>query len=140
MENTKTYVVQKELHFKSVAKSKKAVIFCSNPVSKADVDRVSKLRDNRLNGKTNTGDTTMQFGKLKARGFSALPNFGVNYFVPMDVSKHKASDLPKVGDTFTLDVVVTEQEDGTVTNARPVINRKTKSPVTNCFWASLPKA
>ena len=104
------------------------------------MDRVNKLRDNKLNGKVNQGDTTMQFGKLKARGYSALPNFGVNYFVPMDVSKHKASDLPKVGDTFTLDVVVTEQEDGTVVNARPVINRKTKSAVTNCFWASLPKA
>jgi hypothetical protein len=136
----KTMTVQRELHFKSVAKSKKAVIFCSNPVSKADVDRVNKLRDNKLNGKVNTGDTTMQFGKLKARGYSALPNFGVNYFVPMDVSKHKAADLPKVGDTFTLDVVVKEQEDGTLVDARPVINRKTGKPVTNCYWASLPKA
>ena len=132
--------VQKALHFKSVAKSKKAVIFCSNPVSKADVDRVNKLRDNKLNGKVNQGDTTMQFGKLKARGYSALPNFGVNYFVPMDVSKHKAADLPKVGDTFTLDVLVEEQEDGSLTPAKPVINRKTGKPVTNCYWAGLPTA
>lgn len=132
--------VQMDLHFKSVAKSKKAVIFCSNPVSKADVDRVNKLRENKINGKSNVGDTVMQFGKLKAKGYSLLPNFGVNYFVPMDVSKHKVSDLPKVGDVFTLDVLVEEQEDGEMAPTRPVINSKTGKPVTNCYWAALPKA
>jgi len=129
--------VQKELHFKSVAKSKKAVIFCENHCTAADVERVTKLRDNRG---SNTGDTEMQFGKIKARGFSLLPNFGHNYFVPMDVTKAKPKDLPKVGDTFTLDVLVEEQEDGSLTPAKPVINRKTGKPVTNCYWAGLPTA
>ena len=127
--------IQKELHFKQVAKSKKAVIFCENQVSAADVARVKSLRDNRG---SNTGDTEMQFGKIKARGYSLLPNFGHNYFVPMDVTKAKPKDLPKVGDVFTLDVLVEEQEDGSLTPAKPVINRKTNKPVTNCYWAGLP--
>ena len=127
--------VQKELHFKQVAKSKKAVIFCENPCTAADVARVVKLRDNRG---SNTGDTDMQFGKIKAKGYSLLPNFGSNYFVPMDLTKAKPKDLPKVGDVFTLDVLVEEQEDGSLTPAKAVINRKTNKPVTNCYWAGLP--
>lgn len=153
--------IRQQLHFKSVAKSKKAVIFCTNPCTSDDVARVQSLRDNRG---SNSGDTEMQFGKLKAKGFSLLPNFGTNYFAAMDTNDYKPKDLPKVGDKFELDTLVDFPEDvinevmdnnpdlaptelaeiltedylHTSFPAKQVLDKKGK-PVNNMFWGYLIK-
>ena len=93
--------IQKVLHFKDVGRKKKTVTFCSNNVSKADVERVSKIRANKG---SNKGDSTMMFGSKRATGYTALPNFGVNYYVALDTTAYKQVDLPKVGDKFPIDV------------------------------------
>ncbi len=128
--------IQKELFFKSVTRSKKGIILCTDPnVSKADVDRVAKIRANKGNNK---GDKTLMFGKKKAQGYSALPSFGVNYFLGLDVSDHTAKELPSVGDAFTLDVFVEQKEDGTEVPAKPVVSTRTKQVLSNTYWAYLP--
>ena len=127
--------IQKVLHFKSVGRKKKTVTFCSNNVSKADVERVSKIRANKG---SNKGDSTMMFGSKRATGYTALPNFGVNYYVALNTTAYKPADLPKVGEKFAIDVVVEVKEDGTEVPAKPVISDRTKKPLTNCFWGYLP--
>lgn len=129
--------IQKELFFKSVTKTKKGIILCTDPnVSQADVDRVAKIRANKGNNK---GDATLMFGTKKAQGYSALPSFGVNYFLGLDVSGHTAKELPSVGDAFTLDVFVEQKEDGTEVPAKPVVSTRTKQVLSNTYWAYLPK-
>ena len=127
--------IQKVLHFKSVGRNKKTVTFCTNKPTLTDVERVTKLRSNRGNNK---GDSTLMFGSKKAVGYTSLPNFGVNYFVALDTTGHKQSELPKVGDEFAIDVFVEVKEDGTEVPAKPVISDRTKKPLTNCFWGYLP--
>jgi len=106
------------------------------------------------------------FGSKKAVGYTSLPNFGVNYFVALDTTTHKQSELPKVGDEYSLDVfneftedtLNTIQEECPTLNeltgderrellmdyihlsvpGKPVISDRTKKPLTNCFWGYLP--
>ena len=156
--------VQKELFFKSVNPSKKSIMLCTNPCTKSDVDRVIKMKANRG---SNTGDSSMMFGSKEAKGFSLLPNFGINYFCSLDTNDHKPKDLPKVGDSFVLDTLIEFSEDTMAdiydldeslqelpveqlqetlvsdyihlsVPAKPVVNKK-KKPLTNCFWAAIPK-
>ena len=129
--------IKKTLYFKSVSKSKKSVMLCTNPnVTQADVARVATLRANKGNNK---GDVTISFGKIKAaRGFTALPNFGTNYRLSLDLTAANAKDLPQVGDPIELDVFVEQKEDGTTEPGKQVWNERTKKFVQNQFWAYLP--
>ena len=156
--------IQKDLHFKSVGKKKKTVTFCTNHCTKEQVQRVSKIKANKG---SNKGDSTMMFGSKPATGYRALPNFGVNYYVALDTTAHKPADLPKVGDTFTLDVFneFTEDtmkeiylEDESLQDlqqdklherlirdylhlsvpSKPVIT-KDGTVITNCYWGYLQK-
>tara|TARA_R100001244_G_C5128626_1_gene125247 strand:+ start:149 stop:640 length:492 start_codon:yes stop_codon:yes gene_type:complete len=156
--------IQKVLHFKDVGRKKKTVTFCSNNVSKADVERVSKIRANKG---SNKGDSTMMFGSKPATGYTALPNFGVNYYVALDTTGHKVADLPKVGDKHTLEVfneftedtmkeIYLEDESLQLLDKdklhqvlvrdylhlsvpfKPVVNEK-GTTLTNCFWGYLVK-
>ena len=129
--------ITKTLYFKSVSKSKKSVMLCTNPnVTQADVKRVETLRKNKGNNK---GDATMAFGKIKAaRGFTTLPNFGTNYRLSLDLTTEDAKNYPQVGDSFELDVFVEQKEDGTEVPAKPVWSERAKKFVQNQFWAYLP--
>ena len=156
--------IQKALHFKSVGRKKKTVTFCTNNVSKADVERVSKIRANKG---SNKGDSTMMFGSKRATGYTALPNFGINYYVALNTTAYKAAELPKVGDVYQIDVFneFTEDtmkelylEDETLQSldkdklhqvlvrdylhlsvpSKPVIT-KDGTVINNCFWAYLPQ-
>ena len=156
--------IQKVLHFKSVGRKKKTVTFCSNNVSKADVERVSKIRANKG---SNKGDSTMMFGSKRATGYTALPNFGINYYVALNTTAYKVADLPKVGDKFTIDVFneFTEDtmkeiylEDESLQElqqdklhevlerdylhlsvpSKPVITKKGEV-INNCYWGYLPE-
>lgn len=131
--------INKTLYFKYISKSKKSVMLCTNPnVSEADVARVASLRKNKG---SNKGDATITFGKIKAaRGYTALPNFGTNYRLTLDLTQAAAKDLPQVGDPFELDVFDEQKEDGTTVPAKQVWNERTKTFITNQFWAYLPTA
>jgi hypothetical protein len=128
-------MIQKELFLKSISKTKKSVMLCTNPnVSKADVARVAQLKANKG---SNKGDTTLMFGKAKAIGYSALPNFGTHYHLALDTTAIKADNLPEVGDAFTVNVFVETKEDGTQTPARQVFDKRTNTFVANTYRANL---
>ena len=154
--------IQKVLHFKDVGRTKKTVTFCTNHCTKEQVQRVSKIRANKGNNK---GDSTMMFGSKPATGYTALPNFGINYYVALDTTTHKPADLPKVGDKHTLEVfneftentlkeIYLEDESLQLLDkdklhqvlvrdylhlsvpSKPVVNEK-GTTLTNCFWGYL---
>ena len=107
------------------------------------------------------------FGSKRATGYTALPNFGVNYYVALNTTAYKPADLPKVGDKFTIDVFneFTEDtmkeiylEDESLQDlqqdklhevlerdylhlsvpSKPVITKKGEV-INNCYWGYLPE-
>jgi hypothetical protein len=105
--------MKKTVFFKKVTASKKAVVFC--------VDKPTASQVKSANGQSQT--VNFKLGKATVTGRKAFHNFGKQYFVQLDCTKLTKTQLPKVGDEFQI----------TVTD-KPVMNKKTKEPMSNLYW------
>ena len=107
------------VHFKTLTKSKKGAIFTQLPCTATEVAAQKKAWANRgSNGPT----STLKFGSSNVKCYSALKNFGKQYFLAGDFTKVKKP----VAVGTPMELVLTD---------KPVINNTTKKPLANLFWA-----
>ena len=120
--NLKFYKMTKEIYFKNLTQSKKGSIFTEVPATAKEVADAKKSWKNR--GK-NTPNTALKFGSQTVKCYGQAKSFGRQYFLAGDFTKVKT--VVPTGTAMTL-----------VCTDKPVVNRTTKQPMKNLFWAYAP--